>query len=309
MELRHLRYFVAVAETRHFGKAAERLHMAQSPLSQAIRQLEADLEAELLARTTRRVSLTDAGESFYDDALRILRSVEDSARRVKRIAEGNHGVLRLGLTGLASYRYLPEIAQLVKRDMPGVALEVHSEMLTPAQELALVDSSIDVGVLRPPTREDGIAHRGIAREPLVLVLPEDHRLVDEPTIGVQDLRTEPFVMYSAASRSVVNDAVVRSCLAAGFYPHREHEGAETSILLALVAAGLGVALVPDSVRTIALGGVVVRPVHGAESVELALAWRDDDTSPLVDNLLSTLDANNVFVTADAIEDTRENHPG
>ncbi|RCW45967.1 DNA-binding transcriptional LysR family regulator [Halopolyspora algeriensis] len=307
MELRHLRYFVAVAETRHFGKAAERLHMAQPPLSQAIRQLEADLGAELFTRTTRRVQLTGAGEAFYDDALRILQSVDDSARRVKRIAEGSHGVLRLGLTGLASYRYLPEIAQVVKRDMPGVALEIHSEMLTPAQELALIGSTIDVGILRPPIREDGIAQRGIAREPLVLALPENHWLADEPTVNVGDLRIEHFIMYSAASRSVVNDAVVRSCLAAGFYPHREHEGAETSILLALVAAGLGVALVPDSVRAIALNGVVFKTVHGAESVELALAWRENDPSPLLRNLLSTLDNNNLFVTADAVEDVREDH--
>ncbi len=301
MELRHLRYFVAVAETRHFGKAAERLHMAQPPLSQAIRQLEADIGAELFTRTTRRVQMTGAGEAFYDDALRILRSVEDSARRVKRIAEGSHGILRLGLTGLASYRYLPEIAQIVKREMPGVALEIHSEMLTPAQEFALSASTIDVGLLRPPVREDGIAHRAIAGENLVLALPEQHWLAGEPTVNVGDLRIEHFIMYSSTTRSVVNDAVVRSCLAAGFYPHREHEGAETSILLALVAAGLGVALVPESVRAISLDGVVVKPVHGAESVELALAWRAGDASPLLENLLSTLDDNGLF-TLDAIQD-------
>ncbi|MDR7304324.1 LysR substrate-binding domain-containing protein [Haloactinomyces albus] len=307
MELRHLRYFVAVAETRHFGKAAERLHMAQPPLSQAIRQLETDLGAELFARTTRRVDLTGAGEAFYGDALRILQSVDDSTRRVKRIADGGHGLLRLGLTGLAAYRHLPEIAQIVKRDMPGVALEIHSEMLTPAQELALSESRIDVGVLRPPTREAGIAYRRIAREPLVLALPESHWLVEEPTVNVGDLRAEHFVLYSAASRSVVNDAVVRSCLAAGFYPRREHEVAETSILLALVAAGLGVALVPDSVRAIALDGVVFKPLHGTENVDLALAWRDNDTSPLLENLLTTLEDNNVFITTEAPEDDREDH--
>lgn len=305
MELRHLRYFVAVAETRHFGKAAERLHMAQPPLSQAIRQLETDLGAELFARTTRRVHLTAAGEAFYDDALRILRSMDNSTRRVQRIAEGAHGVIRLGMTGLAAYRYLPEIAQTVKRDIPGLALEIHSEMLTAAQESAILDSSIDVGVLRPPVRQDGIAYRGIAREPLVLAVPEDHWLSEEPTVNVGDLRLEHFVMYSAPSGSVVNDAVVRSCLAAGFYPRREHEGADTSILLALVAAGLGVALVPDSVRAISLRGVSFKPVHGAESVDLALAWRSRDVPALVENLLSVLDSNDLFVTAEAVEEHRE----
>lgn len=305
MELRHLRYFAAVAETCHFGKAAERLNMAQPPLSQAIRQLERDLEAELFARTTRQVKLTRAGEVLYDDALRLLRSVDDTTRRVRRIAEGRHGVLRIALTGLASYRQLPAIAHIVKRDMPGVALEIHTEMLTPAQELALVNSEIDVGVLRPPTREEGIAHRTIAHEPLVLVLPETHRLAGEAAVSVGDLRMEDFIMYSAASRSVVNDAVVRTCQAAGFYPHREHEVAETSVLLALVAAGLGVALVPDSVRAMALSGVLFKPIPETETepVDLALAWRENDTSPLLENLLSTLEVNNVFSAADAVEDT------
>lgn len=307
MELRHLRYFVAVAETRHFGNAATRLCMAQPPLSQAIQQLEADLGVELLSRTTRRVNLTGAGEAFYEDAERILRSVDDATRRVRLISEGAHGVLRLGLTGLASYRCLPEIARVVQRDMPGVALEVHSEMLTPAQEESLLGSTIDVGILRPPTGTNGIAHRGLTREPLVLALSRNHWLADEPTVNVGDLRIENFVMYSAGSRSVVNEAVVRSCLAAGFYPRREHEGGETSILLGLVAAGLGVALVPESVRAIALDGVVIKPVHGAESVDLALAWNESGTSPLVDNLLSVLETNDFFREPDDAEDTHEDH--
>lgn len=307
MELRHLRYFVAVAETRHFGNAAQRLHMAQPPLSQAIRQLEADLGAELFARTTRQVNLTRAGEVFYDDAIRILNSVEGTARRVKRVADGRHGVLRIGLTGLASYRHLPAIAQIVKRDLPEVALEIRTEMLTPAQERGLIDSELDVGLLRPPTREDAVVHRRIAREPLVLVLPDNHPLALEPSIEVGDLRAENFVMYSAASRSVVNDAVMRSCAAADFYPHRAHEVTETSVLLALVAAGLGIALVPESVRAITLDGVLFRPVHGSESVDLALAWRAHDTSPLLANLLTALERNNVFAAPESCEEPREDH--
>ncbi len=304
LELRHLRYFVAVAETRHFGKAAEHLHIAQPSLSQAIRQLESELGADLFARTTRQVDLTPAGAVFHDDACRILSSVQDTSHRVRRVADGRHGVLRVGLTGLASYRYLPEIARIVKQDMPGVALDLQTEMLTPTQERALIESRIDVGLLRPPTREDGIVHRSIAREPLVLVVPEHHRLAGDEAVGMADLRSEEFVLYSAASRSVVNDAVVRSCTAAGFYPHREHEVSETSVLLALVAAGLGVALVPDSVRCLSLRGVVFVPVLDAESVELALAWRAEDSSPLLRNLLTTLDERDVFALPDEREEIR-----
>ena len=301
MELRHLRYFAAVAETRHFGNAAKRLRMAQPPLSNAIRQLEDDLGAQLFTRTTRRVELTAAGAAFYPDAVAILRSVDDTARRVRLISEGKRGVLRVGLTGLASYRQLPRIARIVRRDMPEVALELHTEMLTSAQERGLLGGELDVGLLRPPLRADGLEHRRIAREPLVLVMPEEHRLADRPGVSVADLRSEKFVMYSAGLRSVVDDAVVRSCLAAGFHPHRGHEAGETSVLLALVAAGLGIALVPDSVRAITLDGVRFAPVEDACAVELALAWPAARSS-IVDNLLRTLEDDGVFNSDDTTED-------
>ncbi|GAA2352900.1 LysR family transcriptional regulator [Saccharopolyspora halophila] len=294
MELRHMRYFVAVAETRHFGRAAKRLNMAQPPLSQAIRQLEDELGASLLARTTRQVQLTPAGEVFYDDALRILKSIEDATGRVERLADGRHGVLRLGMTGLACYAQLPRLARIVERELPAVELEIHADLLTPAQEKALREDSIDVGVLRPPTRETGIAHRTIAREPLVLVLPENHTLAGFDEVEMARLRSERFIMYSTTLRSVVNDAVVRSCLTAGFYPLCGHEIGEAAIQVALVAAGLGVALAPESVRSIPLPGVVFRPVPDAGSVELAVAWRDDDDSPLLRNLLTALTADEVF---------------
>lgn len=295
MELRHLRYFVAVAETRHFGKAAELLHMAQPPLSQAIRQLEADMNVELFNRTTRRVDLTSAGEAFYVDTLRVLKSVDDSTQRARLIAEGRHGILRLGLTGLAAYRQLPRIARLVKRALPGVELEIHSEMLTPAQEDALLGQSLDVGLLRPPTRADGIAYRVLDREPLVAVLPQEHWLVDAPAVDVAELRSEPFVCYSAKSGSVVNDAVVRTCLAAGFYPRREHDVTATSTLLALVAAGLGIAIVPDSVRAMPLHGVVFKPIREPECLEMALAWCRDAPRPVVHNLLEILASEGEFL--------------
>ncbi len=296
MELRHLRYFVAVAETRHFGKAAERLHMAQPPLSQAIRQLETDMEVGLFTRTTRRVELTAAGEAFYTDALRVLEAVEDGVDRARRIAAGLNGRLRLGVTGLASYRQLPELAWTVDRELPGVELDVHSEMLTPAQEDAIADQRLDAGLLRPPVRRDDIAYRVLAREPLLAVLPTGHPLEGAAEVQLAELRDEAFVLYSAESRSVVNDAVVRTCLAAGFTPRREHDVTETSTLLALVAAGLGVALAPDSVRAMPLDGVVFRPVLGAEQLEVALAWRRDAQHPTVRNLVEVLQTRGAFLS-------------
>lgn len=296
MELRHLRYFAAVAGTRHFGKAAQALHMAQPPLSQAIRRLETELGVELFTRTTRQVSLTGAGEVFRTDVERILTSVDEAVARVGRFASGVEGVLRVGLTGSASYRQLPTLARLVKQEMPHVRMEVHTEMLTPAQEHGLDERRLDVGVLRPPIRQEGIAHRLIAEEPLVAAVPEGHWLADATTVRVEQLRHEDFVMYGATLGSVVNDAVVRSCLNSGFYPHRAYEVTETSAALALVAAGLGVAVLPDSVRSAPREGVVCRTVEDALTVPLALAWRREDETPLIRQLLDVLERHDLFAT-------------
>ncbi|KRB75098.1 LysR family transcriptional regulator [Nocardioides sp. Root190] len=294
MELRHLRYFSAVAETRHFGRAAERLHMAQPALSQSIRQLEAELGTPLFVRTTRQVRLTPAGEFLQAEATRILAAVEDSARGVRRIAEGRQGLVRIAFTGSAAHTQLPRVARVIKRVLPRLALEIHADLLTPAQVDGLIDGSLDLGVLRPPmaTRE-GLRLRTIASEPLVLAVAADHRLATEPVISMTDLRTEPFVLF-AGNSSAVNEAVLRSCHEAGFVPHREHEAAGISVQLPLVAAGLGIALVPGSVRAAPLAGVAFRDVTDAATVDLALAWRADESNPAVLAILDALDAPGVF---------------
>lgn len=303
MELRHLRYFVAVAELLHFGQAAERLHMAQPPLSQQIRALEAEIGVELLARTTRNVSLTPAGAVFYDDALRILKSVDEAVDRVKRFGDGQLGGLRVGFTGSASYRQLPEFVRIVKAEMPGVSLDIHTEMLTPEQEEGLANSELDIAFLRPPTRTPGISSRLVGREPLVLVVSAQHGLSRRESVSVGELRDEGFIMYPAGSGSVVNDAVVHACLAAGFVVRSEQEATKTSTVLSLVAGGLGVALVPDSVRSFRLDGVAFVAVDDAPMIDLALAWRENDPSPLLARLLEVLASSNVFMSNHSIGET------
>jgi DNA-binding transcriptional LysR family regulator len=288
MELRHLRYFTAVAETCHFGRAAGRLHMAQPALSQAIRQLEADLGATLFARTTRQVSLTPAGEFLLAEAHRILDAVDGSVRGVLRIANGRLGLVRVAFTGTAVFSYLPRIARAVQNELPGVTLEVHSDLLTPAQCDGLRAGSLDIGVLRPPVHGDGIELRRVEVEPLIVAVPTDHRLADEPVVAMADLRTEAFIGYSSKD-SVVNETVTHSCRAAGFSPHREHEAASTAVLLALVAGGLGIAVVPASARALPLAGVVFRDLTDAGATELALAWRRADASPIVQSVLDLLE--------------------
>jgi len=305
MELRHLRYFAAVADTCHFGRAAERLFMAQPALSQAIRQLEAELGTPLFVRTTRQVRLPPAGEFFRGEASRILTAVDASVRGVQRIAEGRQGLVRIAFTGSAALNQLPRMARIVKRELPGLALEIHADMLTPAQVEGLTDGNIDLGVLRPPMTGEGLRLRTIESEPLVLAVAADHRLATEPVISMTDLRTEPFVLFSGSS-SAVNEAVLRSCREAGFVPHREHEAAGISVQLPLVAAGLGIALVPASVRSAPLAGIVFRDVTDAATVDLALAWRADETNPSVLAVLDALDAADVFSASS--DTTSSDHP-
>lgn len=293
MELRHLRYFAAVAETCHFGQAAAQLHIAQPALSQAIRQLESELDVTLFTRTTRQVSLTPAGEFLRTEAARVLSAIDDSVRGVRRIGAGRHGLIRLGLTGTASFSHLPGIARVVKRELPEVALEIHADLLTPAQCERLQSGALDLGVLRPPAVGEGLTLRTLEVEPLALAIPVDHRLAVEPVVALADVRTEPFIAYSARD-SAVNEAVLRSCREAGFVPHREHEAPSTAVLLALVAAGLGVAVVPASVRALPLEGVVFRDLLDAGSVELSLAYRTDDDNPVVDAVIEILEAADLF---------------
>jgi DNA-binding transcriptional LysR family regulator len=297
VEIRQLRYFVTVAHTRHFGQAAERLHMAQSPLSQAIRQLESQVGATLFDRTTRRVDLTPAGEAFLRDAERILCALEDAQARVRHMGEGSTGLLRIGSTGLAAYRQLPQLARISARELPGLVLRFVPDLLTPAQELALIEDRIDMGVLRPPLRCAGLVSRFIGRERFVLAVPQHHRLVGEDTVDLAELPDEDFVVLDSPG-SVVAAAVDKACLAAGFLPRRAHQATETSIMLTLVAAGLGVALLPESVLALRVDGVRYVRVADDAYVELALAWRADDTSPALARLVEVLAANG-FVPPDS----------
>jgi DNA-binding transcriptional LysR family regulator len=296
VEIRQLHYFVTVARTRHFGRAAERLHMAQSPLSQAIRQLETQLGVTLFTRTTRRVELTPAGEALLQDAERILDSIEAAQTRVRLVGAGNTGLLRIGSTGLAALRQLPQLARIAAREVPGLVLRFQPDLLTPAQELALEEDRIDLAVLRPPLRRTGLSSRLITRERVLLAVPRSHRLAGEEPVGLAELRDEDFVVYGVPD-SAVDTVVTQACLAAGFLPRRTRQAGETSIVLTLVAAGLGVALLPESARALDVEGVRLVPVADDVHIDLALAWRCADPSPALARLLEALEANG-FIAPD-----------
>lgn len=287
MELRHLRYFVAVAEEKHFGRAAERLHMAQSPLSQQIRQLEADLKVVLLMRTTRKVELTAAGVVLLDRARLILASVDAAATDAVRAADGEVGHLALGFTGSATYELLPSLSRVLREELPDLELDLYGEMLTPRQVSGLRDGTLDLAFLRPPVLDLDLTVHVIRREPLIAVLPLRHRLAAQEAVRLSELAEEPFISYPSHYRSVVYEAVVEACRRAGFQPRIRQEVGETSTLVAFVAAGLGVALVPASVQHLQITGAVYRPLAGTtQEVALAIAHRTDDPSAALRQVLA-----------------------
>lgn len=281
MELRHLRYYVAVAEECHFGRAAARLHIAQPPLSQQVKQLEAELGVQLLVRSTRRVELTAAGERFLVRARELLARVDAATQEVRRVAAGEVGHVAIGFTGTATYELLPTLSRALRQALPGVELDLRGEMLTPSQTEALIDGRLDIGLLRPPVGDVDLVTRILREEPLIAVLPESHPLAAATHVDIADLRDEVLVGYPSQHRSVIHDAVVEACRAAGFTP-RATEVAETSTLVSFVAAGLGVALVPRSVQHLRITGATYRPLTGtAPTVALAVATRRDEADPAV----------------------------
>jgi DNA-binding transcriptional LysR family regulator len=287
MELRHLRYFVAVAEECHFGRAADRLHIAQPPLSQQIKQLENELGVQLLARSTRKVELTPAGAHYLDRARAILASVDDAGDEATRVAAGRVGRVSIGFTGSATYELLPALARVLREELPELDLELRGEMLTPDQVSGLRARTLDLGFLRPPVRDPDLRVRVLRREPLIAVLPSQHPLAGKAKLRLADLRDEPFIMYPSHHRSVVYEAVLDACQRAGFTPSATQEVGETSTLVVFVAAGLGVALVPASVRHLSITGAVYLPLAGTtEEVELAVATRSDDESPHLREVLA-----------------------
>jgi DNA-binding transcriptional LysR family regulator len=290
VELRHLRYFVAVAEERHFGRAAARLHMAQPPLSQQIRQLESELGLQLLRRTTRRVELTPAGEAYLVRARQIIAAVSSAAGEAKRVAAGLQGRLVIGCVGSATYSLLPHLVRRLREELPDVEVAVQGEMLAPDQVGALLDGRIDLGLLRPPVDEDALKLEVLRADRLIVAVPDGHRLAERRRLRLQDLAAEDFVIHAGGGRSVMHDTVLARCREAGFEPRIRHEVAETSTLVTFVAAGLGIAVVPEPVSELMVPGVTYRPLTGQAPVELAAATRADDEAPQLKRALSVVTA-------------------
>lgn len=301
METRHLRYFIAVAEERHFGRAALRLHMAQPPLSQQIRQLEEQLGTQLLIRTTRKVELTPAGRLLLDRGRVLLEELEVLESDVQQVGAGATGVIRVGFTGTATYRLMPIVVQAARRSLPGLRITVQGEMLTPQMEAALEEGRLDVAVLRPPVRSSVVTLKLLEQDQLVAALPADSLLAEKGTLELEDLAEQDFIGYP--SYSAVSTIFVDACRKAGFRPRLVQEAKETSTLLSLVAAGMGIALVPMTSRLFSFQGVVFRPLRNPPPVDLAVAWNRNNETPLLRSFLTLFDSLPTFQSAAAAKDS------
>jgi DNA-binding transcriptional LysR family regulator len=288
MDLRHLRYFVAVAEELHFTRAAERLGIKQPPLSQQIRQLEREMGTSLLHRLTRGVELTDSGALLLEEARRILDQVQRTTAAVQMCARGETGRLRVGFASATYFQpMVPGIIRTHRERFPGVAL-------TPEQSLmsrlfsGLQGGEIDIAFVRTASSDaDRIGITLLVEEPMLAVLPASHVLAGERSLDLAALAGDTFIIFPREYGPVLYDAIVASCQRAGFTPRLDQEAPQIPSIVPMVAAGFGVSLVPQSIRQIHSDGVVFLPIDGeAPRAPISLAHRRDDHSTAVRNFVA-----------------------
>jgi len=279
IETRQLRYFIAVAEENHFGRAADRLRIAQPPLSQQIKQLEQSLGTPLITRTTRSMQLTPAGEILLSRGRRIIDELDALEKTISRVGEGLEGLVKVGFTGAATYGIMPNVVRETAKKFPGLELEVSGELLTPGLVSGLENHQYDVAILRPPVVSSDVTHLVVKSERLVAAVPAQSDLANRDELSMSDFNGRDFVSYPA--NSAVAQALTASWLRQKTVPVITQSVSETSTLLSLVAAGVGISLVPESATSIQIGGTVYVPVKDAPQAQLAIAWRKNEASPAV----------------------------
>ena len=287
-ELRLLRYFVAVAEELHFGRAAARLHVAQPGLSQQIQALERRLGVRLLERTSRQVRLTAAGGLLLTESRRLLAETGRAVDRVRRTGRGEMGRVTVAAIGSATYDVVPRLLRAHRAKYPDVEV-VLREMSTPAQVQALRSGEIDVGILRLPADTADLAEHTVREDRMALMLPDSHPLARRRSIPLRALSREPLILFPAAPRPSWADTVVAACRAAGFEPVVAQEAMESATVVSFVAAGVGVAIVPEGLKVLARAGVAYRLVAPPAPVtRLAVVHRTGELAPTVASFLGVV---------------------
>ncbi len=289
MEFRHLRYFLTVAQELHFTRAAEKLNIGQPPLSQQIQSLEGELGVKLFNRTRRSVALTEAGEHLVIQAKEILRLSGNLQAELRDIEQGKRGELRIGFT--TTGLFVDELSQPLKtyrRHYPDVRISL-SEMYSRQQFDALLQQEIDIGYVRltPGTRQDGLDIRILRRDRLCVVLPEDHPQATADSLPIATMRNASFIFYPETSGAAVPALVRRLCQRAGFTPTVVQEAAEVLTHIGLVAAGVGISVLPRPVDSLRPGGVVFIPLADDDAeLCMALVTRSEERNMRILNYLN-----------------------
>jgi DNA-binding transcriptional LysR family regulator len=293
MELRHLRYFVAVAEELHFGRAAARLRIAQPPLSRQIRDLEREIGTPLFERLPRGVELTPAGAAFLPEARLTLAQAERARRTAERAARGEIGRLRVGFVEAAIYSgILPDVLGFFRMHLPDIGLSLF-EMDAVQQAEAFRDGRIDLGVLHsPPPDADRWLHvEPVYTDPLIAALPHTHRLAARRRLALGELAAEPFVLFPRPVAPALYDAIIARCRAAGFSPRVVQEAAGWHTLAGLVGAGVGTTFVPRALANVQRPEVAYRPVRDlAVEMSMSAVWKRREKSPVRERFVTALRA-------------------
>lgn len=285
MELRQLRYFIAVAEELQFTRAAARLHIAQPPLSQQIRLLESELGTTLLRRTSRHVELTPAGRAFLDEARKTVAQAEQARQVARTIGQAVSAHLVLGFVDSSLYAYLPHLLRAYRLAHPSVQVSLR-EMSSEDQINALQRGDIQVGLVRRSPTGPQLQLEEIGCERLIIAVPSDHPLAVQPTLAVADLESYPFVFPDRPAAPGLHDHLMGLIRQAGFTPRIAEVASEGHTIIGLVAAGVGVSIVPETLGALNSNAVVFRPIARSSAwLGMYLAWRRGERSPTVTSFL------------------------
>ena len=292
IELRHLKYFIALAEELHFGRAALRLAIAQPPLSRQIKKLENEIGIQLFNRTKRTVELTEAGKAFLEHVRRSFEEITKGMNIARSVARGEAGNLSIGFVHSAGYTTIPRIFRLMKTNFPNIRMSLH-EMTNTKQLRQLKTNRIDAGLVRTPLDfSEGLEIQIILKDPLVIVMPAKHRLAEEDAVNIEDLSGEPFIQVHRYVATGYYDQFVHICRQAGFNPMIIQSAESAPTIVNLVATGIGISILPSSISGFSRAEVVYKPIRKpSPSSDLAVVWKKNIKTPA---LLSFLEIAQIY---------------
>jgi DNA-binding transcriptional LysR family regulator len=294
LDLKSLNCFVVLAEELHFGRAAEKLHISQPPLSLKIRALETELGLQLFQRSSRRVELTHSGHILLIEARRVLRDAEQLVKLATSLELGEAGSLAIGFNALLAYRLMPQLVSAFSERYPQVKVTLH-EMVSSEQVVALMEHQIDVGLLRPPL-PSGFRSLSLGSEEMMLFLPAKHPLAKQETVSLASVAGEPMLMFSRGESSYLHDLAMQMCTEAGFAPVVRQATRHIHAIVALVGTGMGVSLLPASAGFIHMDGIAIRRLTKSDTdvalprAHTVIAALEANANPAVQHFLNFVQA-------------------